>query len=291
MYLPVKNYFLTLIISVFCSVFFSCSARETNKNAGLIKNKKSINKVTVQQFDDTIQSVFSSKDNNPIHQIPFSLIQSFDSTSQEKTTLVIFLHGAGERGTDNSSHLKVGLPNLIKTLKKQGLKNYVVVAPQCPMNERWVDVDWTANSHIMKPEPHWPLSTALEIIDSLVVAIPNLDVKRIYVTGLSMGGYGTWEMLQRRPEFFAAAIPICGGGDKLQASKLTQIPIWAFHGTKDKAVPVIRTTDMYESIKSATKQNPLRIKMTLYENKGHLIWNETYDNPAVIKWLLAQRIS
>ena len=290
MYLPVKNYFLTLIILVFCGVFFSCSARETNKNAGLIKNKKSINKVMVQQFEDTIQSVFSSKDNNRIHQIPFSLIQSFDSASQEKTTLIIFLHGAGERGVDNSSHLKVGLPNLIKTLKKQGLKNYVVFAPQCPMNERWVDVDWTTNSHIMKPEPHWPLSTSLEIIDSLVVAIPNLDVKRIYVTGLSMGGYGTWEMLQRRPEFFAAAIPICGGGDKLQASKLTQIPIWAFHGTKDKAVPVIRTTDMYESIKTVTKQNPLRIKMTLYENKGHLIWNETYDNPAVIKWLLAQRI-
>ena len=290
MYLPVKNYFLILIILVFCSVFFSCSARETNEKASSIKNKNSINKVTVQQFEDTIQSVFSSKDNNRIHQIPFSLIQSFDSASQEKTTLIIFLHGAGERGVDNSSHLKVGLPNLIKTLKKQGLKNYVVFAPQCPMNERWVDVDWTTNSHIMKPESHWPLSTSLEIIDSLVVAIPNLDLKRIYVTGLSMGGYGTWEMLQRRPGFFAAAIPICGGGDKLQASKLTQIPIWAFHGTKDKAVPVIRTTDMFESIKTVTKQNPLRIKMTLYENKGHLIWNETYDNPAVIKWLLAQRI-
>ena len=106
-----------------------------------------------------------------------------------------------------------------------------------------------------------------------------------------MGGYGTWEMLQRRPEFFAAAIPICGGGDKLQASKLTQIPIWAFHGTKDKAVPVIRTTDMYQSIKTATKLNPLRIKMTLYENKGHLIWNETYDNSEVIQWLLTQRKS
>jgi uncharacterized protein (DUF2141 family) len=128
------------------------------------------------------------------------------------------------------------------------------------------------------------------VIDSLVGAIQNLDINRIYVTGLSMGGYGTWEMLQRRPEFFAAAIPICGGGDKLQASKLTQIPIWAFHGTKDKAVPVIRTTDMYESIKSVTKLNPLRIKMTLYENKGHLIWNETYNNSEVIKWLLAQRI-
>jgi predicted peptidase len=291
MYVPVKNYFLTLIILVFCSVFFSCSARETNEKTGLIKNKKSTNKEMGKQFEDTIQSVFSSKDNNQFHQLPFSLIQSFDSTSQEKTTLIVFLHGAGERGMDNKSHLKVGLPNFIQSLKKQGLKNFVVFAPQCPTNERWVDADWTAASHIMKPEPHWPMASALSVIDSLVGSIQNLDDKRIYITGLSMGGYGTWEMIQRRPDFFAAAIPICGGGDKLQASKLTEVPIWAFHGTKDKAVPVIRTTDMYESIKTATKENPLRIKMTLYENKGHLIWNETYDNSEVIKWLLAQRIS
>ena len=255
----------------------------------LIENNHSTKKEIVEQQDDTIQSVFFSKDRQ--HRLPFSLIQSFDSTSLEKITLIIFLHGAGERGMDNSSHLKVGLPNLIKTFNKQGLKNYVIFAPQCPTNERWVDVDWTASSHIMKPEAHWPMTSALNVIDSLVGAIKNLDDKRIYVTGLSMGGYGTWEMLQRRPGFFAAAIPICGGGDKLQASNLTKIPIWAFHGTKDKAVPVIRTTDMYQSIKTATKLNPLRIKMTLYENKGHLIWNETYDNSEVIQWLLTQRKS
>ncbi len=289
MYLLVKNYFLTLIILVFCTVVYSCSAKETTKKSRSIVNNHSAKKEIVEQQDDTIQSVFFSKDRQ--HILPFSLIQSFDTTSLEKTTLIIFLHGAGERGMDNSSHLKVGLPNLIKTLKKQGLKNYVVFAPQCPTNERWVDVDWTATSHIMKPEAHWPMTSALNVIDSLVGAIKNLDDKRIYVTGLSMGGYGTWEMLQRRPEFFAAAIPICGGGDKLQASNLTKIPIWAFHGTKDKAVPVIRTTDMYQAIRTATKLNPLRIKMTLYENKGHLIWNETYDNSEVIQWLLTQRKS
>jgi predicted peptidase len=270
-------------------VVYSCSAKETTKKSRSIVNNHSAKKEIVEQQDDTIQSVFFSKDRQ--HILPFSLIQSFDTTSLEKTTLIIFLHGAGERGMDNSSHMKVGLPNLIKTLKKQGLKNYVVFAPQCPTNERWVNVDWTATSHIMKPEAHWPMTSALNVIDSLVGAIKNLDDKRIYVTGLSMGGYGTWEMLQRRPEFFAAAIPICGGGDKLQASNLTKIPIWAFHGTKDKAVPVIRTTDMYQAIRTATKLNPLGIKMTLYENKGHLIWNETYDNSEVIQWLLTQRKS
>jgi predicted peptidase len=254
-----------------------------------IENNHSTKNEIVEQQDDTIQSVFFSKDRQ--HLLPFSLIKSFDSKSLDKTTLIIFLHGAGERGMDNKSHLMVGLPSLIQNLKKQGLKNYVVFAPQCPTNERWVDTDWTATSHIMKPEPHWPMTSALNVIDSLVGAIQNLDINRIYVTGLSMGGYGTWEMIQRRPDYFAAAIPICGGGDKLQASKLTNIPIWAFHGTKDKAVPVVRTTDMYQSIKAATKLNPLRIKMTLYENKGHLIWNETYDNSEVVQWLLTQRKS
>jgi predicted peptidase len=285
----VKNNFMTLVILVFCTAVYSCSAKETSIKSSSLENNQFTDTVIAKQKDDTIQSVFFSKDRQ--HLLPFSLIQSFDSTSNEKTTLIIFLHGAGERGFDNSSHLKVGLPSLIQNLQKQGLKNYVIFAPQCPTNERWVDVDWTATSHIMKPEPHWPMTSALSVIDSLVGAIQNLDIKRIYVTGLSMGGYGTWEMIQRRPDYFAAAIPICGGGDKLQASKLTNIPIWAFHGTKDKAVPVVRTTDMYQSIKAATKLNPLRIKMTLYENKGHLIWNETYDNSEVIQWLLTQRKS
>ena len=284
-----KNNFLTLIILVFCTAVYSCSAKETTMKSRSIENNHSTKNEIVEQQDDTIQSVFFSKDRQ--HLLPFSLIKSFDSKSLDKTTLIIFLHGAGERGMDNKSHLMVGLPSLIQNLKKQGLKNYVVFAPQCPTNERWVDTDWTATSHIMKPEPHWPMTSALNVIDSLVGAIQNLDINRIYVTGLSMGGYGTWEMIQRRPDYFAAAIPICGGGDKLQASKLTNIPIWAFHGTKDKAVPVVRTTDMYQSIKAATKLNPLRIKMTLYENKGHLIWNETYDNSEVVQWLLTQRKS
>ena len=284
-----KNYFLGFVILVFCNLVYSCSAKETTIKSSSLKNNHSTETVLAEQQDDTIQSVFFSNERQNL--LPFSLIQSFDSTSQEKTTLIVFLHGAGERGMDNKSHLKVGLPSLIQNLKKQGLKNYVVFAPQCPTEERWVDVNWGATSHTMKSEPHWPMASALTVIDSLVVAIPNLDLKRVYVTGLSMGGYGTWEMLQRRPDFFAAAIPICGGGDKLQASKLTEVPIWAFHGTKDKAVPVVRTTDMYQSIKAATKLNPLRIKMTLYENKGHLIWNETYDNSEVIQWLLTQRKS
>jgi len=236
-------------------------------------------------FKDTTKGFYSKNEKK----IAYSqLSYNLDSTDKN-VSLILFLHGAGERGIDNEAHLKVGLPNLVNSLKKAGLKNFVVLAPQCPLNERWVDVDWSTTSHVMKKNPHWPMDLVLSLMDSITGSNVNFDTTRFYVTGLSMGGYGSWEVLQRRPDVFAAAVPICGGGDKLLGRSLVKIPIWMFHGTKDKAVPVVRTTDMFTSIKNELGSYPLKAKMTIYENKGHLIWNETYDNQEVIKWLISQR--
>jgi len=236
-------------------------------------------------FKDTTKGFYSKNEKK----IAYSqLSYNLDSTDKN-VSLILFLHGAGERGIDNEAHLKVGLPNLVNSLKKAGLKNFVVLAPQCPLNERWVDVDWSTTSHVMKKNPHWPMDLVLSLMDSITGSNVNFDTTRFYVTGLSMGGYGSWEVLQRRPDVFAAAVPICGGGDKLLGRSLVKIPIWMFHGTKDKAVPVKRTTDMFTSIKNELGSYPLKAKMTIYENKGHLIWNETYDNQEVIKWLISQR--
>ncbi|MFM7661377.1 MAG: hypothetical protein ACKO6A_01795 [Bacteroidota bacterium] len=124
------------------------------------------------------------------------------------------------------------------------MNNFVVLAPQCPLNERWVDVDWSTTSHVMKKNPHRPMDLVLSLMDSITGSNVNFDSTRFFVTGLSMGGYGTWEVLQRRPEMFTAAIPICAGGDKLLGKSLVKIPIWMFYGTKDKDVPVTRTTDI-----------------------------------------------
>jgi predicted peptidase len=104
-----------------------------------------------------------------------------------------------------------------------------------------------------------------------------------------MGGFGTWEMIQRRPYFFAAAIPVCGGGDANLGKILIKMPIWAFHGAKDKAVPVIRTIDMFNNIKKEIGSSPIKIKMQIYESKGHFIWNEVYTNAEVINWLIKQK--
>lgn len=262
----------------------SCSS-EPNETETYVNSKPSKGMFKQTIFKDTIKGIYSKSGKR----IAYSQLTYNLDSADKNVSFILFLHGAGERGIDNEAHLKVGLPNLVNSLKKVGLKNFVVLAPQCPLNERWVDVDWSTISHVMKKNPHWPMELVLSLMDSITGSNTNFDTTRFYVTGLSMGGYGTWEVLQRRPEVFAAAIPICGGGDKLLGRSLVKIPIWMFHGTKDKAVPVVRTTDMYTSIKKELGSYPLKAKMTIYENKGHLIWNETYDNQEVIKWFITQR--
>ena len=108
------------------------------------------------------------------------------------------------------------------------------------------------------------MELVLELIDKLAAELP-VDQRRRYITGLSMGGFGTWDAIERRPQFFAAAIPICGRGDPAQAAKLTKLPIWAFHGEKDPVVPVHRTKDMIAAIRAAGGTP----KMTLYPDAGH----------------------
>jgi predicted peptidase len=273
--------FFSLLISY---AIMSCTSDVTdNKISSSNSNTKRISQHLSSK--DTTKGIFTKNGKK----IAFTQLSYIQDTTDKNTSFILFLHGAGERGSDNEAHLKVGLPNLVNSLKKAGLKNVVVLAPQCPLNERWVDADWTATSHVMQKNPHWPLELVFSLMDSITQKNSTFDTTRFYITGLSMGGYGTWEVLQRRPEMFAAAIPICGGGDKLLGRSLVNIPIWMFHGSKDKAVPVVRTTDMFNAIKKEQGSYLLKAKMTIYENKGHLIWNETYDNQEVIKWFISQR--
>lgn len=269
------------VLMTFGAISCSSEPNETETTVNLKPPKRMLKQTILK---DTIKGIYSKSGKRIAYT---QLTYNLDST-ENFFSFILFLHGAGERGLDNQAHLKVGLPNLVNSLKKSGLKNFIVLAPQCSLNERWVDCDWSATSHVMKKNPHWPLDLVFSLMDSITTSNPNFDTTRFYVTGLSMGGYGTWEVLQRRPTMFAAAIPICGGGDKTLAKSLVNIPIWMFHGTKDKAVPFIRTTDMFNSIKKEAGST-LKAKMTIYENKGHLIWNETYDNQEVIKWFVTQR--
>jgi predicted peptidase len=159
-----------------------------------------------------------------------------------------------------------------------------VIAPQCPAGEAWGGINRLAKA----PTPPDKLAPALDATLKAAATLQkefSIDDKRIYITGLSMGGYGTWNVLANRTELFAAAAPICGGGDTSQASKFKDIPIWAFHGADDRTVPVERSREMIEALKAAGAHP----KYTEYPGVGHNSWAQTYSDPALYEWLFAQR--
>ncbi len=213
----------------------------------------------------------------------YRLLQPMTVDPKQRYPLVVFLHGAGERGADNEKQLIHGVPEF---LKPENRKDYpcFLIAPQCPEGQKWVDVDWGAETNEQPKEPSESMRLVLGLIDQLPKDYP-IDVKRIYVTGLSMGGYGTWDLIARRPDLFAAAVPICGGGDENTAPKIAKIPIWAFHGSKDPAVKVSRTIHMIEALKKAGGDPGC----TIYPGVGHASWDPAYQDAAMWKWLFAQK--
>jgi predicted peptidase len=157
-----------------------------------------------------------------------------DYDPQQAYPVVLFLHGAGERGDDNLKQLKAGI---IEPFKQENNPIYgcIVIAPQCPAGKQWVNTSgWAQSVYSIDETPETEeLKTVLKIVKE-VQATYSTNPDRLYVTGLSMGGYGTWDLLTRHPELFAAAIPVCGGADPSKAERLLSIPIWTFHGLLDE---------------------------------------------------------
>jgi predicted peptidase len=220
------------------------------------------------------------------HTLPYRFYQPEQKHRGEKYPLVIFFHGAGERGLDNRTQFQRFAP----TLFWQKYPCYVV-APECPARTAensnaesvWVDTPFGASSHKMSENPTWPMQLAMQLINQ-IIKDNQVDVNRIYVTGLSMGGFATWEILQREPGLFAAAIPVCGGGDPAYAAKLNSIPIWVFHGGNDHTVPVTRSREMVSAIQAAGGN----VKYSEYPGVDHDSWGQTYGNPEVWDWLFSQ---
>ncbi|MEZ6064501.1 MAG: prolyl oligopeptidase family serine peptidase [Planctomycetaceae bacterium] len=182
---------------------------------------------------------------------------------QEKWPLLVFLHGSGERG-NNLQKVKVhGPPKLVEQGRDFPM---IIVSPQCPADKWWDVRELTA------------------LIDA-VSTEQKVDPDRIYVTGLSMGGYGTWELASAIPDRLAAIVPICGGGTPYRTRRFAKLPVWAFHGAKDSAVPLKATEDMI----AALRQNGGDPKLTVYPEANHDSWTETYNNPELYTWLLEQK--
>jgi predicted peptidase len=215
--------------------------------------------------------------------LPYRLLMPKALAAEQKFPLVIFLHGAGERGNDNKLQLVHGLNDFAADEIMDKYPAFVV-APQCPSGKRWVEVDWGLDKHSQPERPSESLVLTFKLIDTLRKVLP-IDEGRIYITGLSMGGFGVWDALARRPELFAAAAPVCGGADLATAGKIKAIPIWAFHGDKDGVVKPHRSRDMIAALKAAGSTP----KCTEYSGVGHDSWTATYRDAALYEWLFAQR--
>ncbi len=212
----------------------------------------------------------------------YNLLKPDNFNSNQKYPLVIFLHGAGERGNDNESQLI----HSIKIFDKfQSKYPCFVIAPQCPKNQRWVEIDWRLDSHKQSEKLSTPLKLTIELLN-FFKKNTNIDKNKIFVTGLSMGGFGTWELLSRLPNEFACAVPVCGGGDENQAYNMKNTDIWAFHGGKDKVVKVQRSRNMVQAIK---KLSGKKIKYTEFKNIGHFCWNKVY-NENLLKWMFSHSL-
>jgi predicted peptidase len=177
--------------------------------------------------------------------------------------LLLFLHGAGERGDDLERVKMHGPPKLIAAGKDLP---FIVVSPQCPEDLQWEPI------------------VLLTLLDDLGSKY-EVDPDRIYVTGLSMGGFGTWRLAAFAPDRLAAIVPICGGGAKYWARQFASLPVWAFHGAQDSVVPPERSQVMIDELRKYGGQP----KLTIYPEAGHDAWTETYNNPKLYEWLLEQK--
>lgn len=191
------------------------------------------------------------------------LPKNYDANSNEKYPVLIFLHGSGERGSDIERVAIHGPPRLIKEGKDLP---FIVISPQLPSEKMWETSYLDAT-----------LDNALKGLKA--------DKSRIYLTGLSLGGMGTWGWAAAHPEKFAAIAPVCGMSNPMDATKFLKLPVWAFHGAKDDVVPPKGSSFMVDMINDLGGN----AKITLYPEANHDSWTATYNNPALYEWFLAQK--
>ncbi len=260
---------------------------------------------TVQSFQRTVTKQVG-------YRYMLSLPEGYDATAAKTWPLLVFLHGSGERGADTWLVAKHGPPKLLhgdaplpltappaanakgkaaetptpapetpeararrEAAAKALRENFIVVSPQCPTGVWWDD-------------------DAVGALVDEIVATHKVDGSRLYLTGLSMGGYGTWSYAMRNPGRFAAIIPICGGGEpsivrrmaRVKKAELTSLGVWVFHGAKDTSVPLAESEQMVAALKTAGVAD---LQFTVYPEAKHDSWTETYANPEIYAWLLKHR--
>ena len=233
-----------------------CRARWLATTALLATAALPADRQTAQTFERPVRRMVTG------HYLLY-LPETYGQERRQRWPLVLFLHGAGERGTDLEQVKKHGPPKLVAAGQSFP---FILVSPQCPANQWW---------------PPEVLSALLdEVVEKYAV-----DQNRIYVTGLSMGGFGTWALAAQQPDRLAAIAPICGGGDPRIVPRLKDLPVWAFHGALDTTVPPAQSQALVDALRAAGGN----VRFTLYDDAAHDAWTRTYADPKFFEWLLHQQ--
>lgn len=228
---------------------------------------------------------FETKDG---HTLPYQILYPKNYDRTQKYPIVLVLHGAGERGNDNQKQLTHG-SKLFLNEENRAKFPAIVVFPQCASDSYWMSgkIDRTKQPIELifdyPKAPNWPLKAAIDLVKKLIKE-EAVDKKRMYITGLSMGGMGTFEALSRYPKLFAAAAPICGGGNlELTKKYAKRVPLWIFHGSVDAVVKVQYSRDIY----AALQANGTKVKYTEYPNVNHNSWDNAFAEPEFLSWMFS----
>ena len=206
------------------------------------------------------------------------------ATATRPACVVLLFHGAGERGDNNESQLQWGAKEMIEYCESKGI-DALLLAPQCLSGMMWVDTPWSLPEHSMPAESQM-MKLAMEMLEA-ELSQPGIDKDRVYVTGLSMGGFATWDAISRYPEKFAAAMPVCGGVDVAQVAKFKDLPLLIYHGDSDTTVLTKRSRDAATALKAAGSTS---FKYVEVPNCGHGSWGAAYGTPDNWAWLFSQKI-
>ena len=190
-----------------------------------------------------------------------------------KEAVLLFLHGAGERGNDNCKQLVHGSEALVEYLEQKQIKCRVIF-PQCPCDIKWTNLDWTQTVHQFSTTPTNPMNAVMELLTSILNS-SNVDKQKVYISGISMGGYGSWDILIRMTDTFAAALINCGGTDTTLVHKLKDIPITVYHGASDTVVPVENSREIVKALKAA---GSTKIEYHEIKDCGHNCWTMCYND-------------
>lgn len=259
-------------------VVFLCAVTMVDSSVAQTENR--INDAVLAAYEPVVFESTSGQS------LPYRLLRPSQLQPGKMYPLVLFLHGAGERGDDNQTQLVHAAAEFARHDRRQRYPAFVLV-PQCPQDSRWVESPWDlpTGAGEFDEQPSVSMALTLELVDSFVETNP-VDATRLYVTGLSMGGQGSWYAAAAKPARFAAMLEVCGGGDPTWAARYAGIPIWAFHGQDDHVVPVSRGREMIKALTDAGHHPELRY--VEYPQVKHDSWTRTYARDDVYEWLFAQ---